>query len=72
MLSIRLRKAFPDFDLDVAWDSREPVVLPHEPGQLRAAPGRRIVSPGLLLSLGAMFSEGGAVFKGLGRPLVGR
>ena len=26
MLSIRLRKTFPDFDLDVAWDSREPVV----------------------------------------------
>jgi hypothetical protein len=32
----------------------------------------RIVSPGLLLSLGVVFSEGGAVFKGLGRPLVGR
>jgi hypothetical protein len=34
--------------------------------------GRRIVSPGLLLSLGVVFSEGGAVFKGLGRALVGR
>ena len=34
--------------------------------------GRRIVSPGLLLSLGVVFSEGGAAFKGLGRPLVGR
>jgi molybdate transport system ATP-binding protein len=26
MLSVRLRKAFPDFTLDVAWESREPVV----------------------------------------------
>jgi len=34
--------------------------------------GRRILSPGLLLSLGVVFSEGGAAFKGLGRPLVGR
>jgi hypothetical protein len=32
----------------------------------------RLVSPGLLLSLGVVVSEDGAALQGLGRPLKGR